>query len=167
MLQVARTAHSVADAVVLVSSSEEHGQDVNYNQCERTMQGEWCVGPGKKKLTLDIHVENIECDEEVTVQSELFGRRRSGDTVPTLEQLREFFAQAQLDPSTLLMRGEHDQTALSKAEDPDDVEEVLKWAFGSVIDECVCKMPFEYQSPLGVSFGFSNEDIYPLLGLPW
>lgn len=144
--------------VKMTSSNQSQDQDVGYNMCSRDVDATFTAGPNAAEFSISFSNENVEGDETITVESDLFILEEGDFGEVTDVEITEFLKKAGLFEV---------KTRNSESEDDADDATRRRWAYADVISEAIELVveKYGYEDNCGVFLGMGSEDIYGLLGL--
>lgn len=145
--------------VRMVDSNQSQDQDVGYNMCSRSVDSTFTVGPKAVKFSIRFSNENVEGDETILVESDLF--RYEDD---------EFGEVTDADIGDFLLRaGLQDALPERASGECSDPAVRRRWVYGDVVCdavECVVAK-YGHEDGCGVGLGMNCESIYGWLGLEY
>ena len=140
----------------MIDSNQSQDQDLRYNMNVRDVSATFTAGPKAAKFSISFRNENVEGDETIVVESELFHYEHGEcDGVDDTEILA-FLQKAGLED------------ALPECTDVyGDPNERRRWVYGDVVRDAVTFVIGKYgqQDSCSVGLGMSYGDIYSWLGL--
>ena len=140
----------------MTNSNQIQDQDLSYNMCSRVVGAEFTAGPKAEIFTITFNNENVEGEDHVVIESELFrcedGEFDGGDDTDILAFLKKAGLEDALPHNAI------------EYEDPN---ERRRWVYGDVICDAVQCVVGKYgvQDSYGVGLGMGCEEIYTWLGL--
>ena len=144
--------------VCMIDSNQSQDQDLRYNMNVRDVSATFTAGPKAAKFSISFRNENVEGDETIVVESELFHYEHGEcDRVDDTEILA-FLQKAGLED------------ALPECTDVyGDPNERRRWVYGDVVCDAVECVVGKYgrKDSCGVGLGMGCEDIYSWLGLDY
>merc|ERR1712185_357021 len=126
--------------------------------CSRNVASTLTAGPKAAAFTISFSCENMEGDETIVVESELF-RYEEGDVSDVSDdEIADFLRKAGL----LDARSKH-------VEDDDSDAQRRRWVYGEVICDAVELVidKHGHEDDCGVRLGMGSEDIYGWLGMEY
>mmetsp|Transcript_35582 Transcript_35582/g.40524 ORF Transcript_35582/g.40524 Transcript_35582/m.40524 type:complete len:208 (+) Transcript_35582:171-794(+) len=144
--------------VEMTDSNESQDQDLSCNMCSREVDAYFTCGPNAAEFSIHFSNENIEGDETIVVESDLFRLEAGKVEEVGNEDITEFLKDAGLYGV---------QTRNSKGEDITDDAERRRWNYADIISEAVDLVLEKYglEDSCGVALGMGSDCIYRHLGL--
>lgn len=147
---------------MLVDSNQTQHQDVSCNLCVRHVKAVFSVGPKKYKFSISFRNENVEGDEKIVVDSELF-LFEEGEVVfaPDVSIIKAFFTSCGL--ANVVPEGyDDDNDDNDDDDDSDEKDERTKIAFCQMIREAIELVEKKYgvEDNCGVSLGMTSDQIF-------
>mmetsp|Transcript_3741 Transcript_3741/g.3895 ORF Transcript_3741/g.3895 Transcript_3741/m.3895 type:complete len:202 (+) Transcript_3741:92-697(+) len=150
---------SVGCGVIMTKSNENQDHDTGYNMCSRSVNASFTAGPNTAPFSINFENENVEGDDNIKVESELFTFEDGEFSDVADDKIDEFLESA----------GLIDATPKNNDSKTFTIEERRRWVFAEMIDEAIVLVLDEYGSTdsCGVGLGMNEEDIYGHLGLDY
>jgi hypothetical protein len=144
--------------VCLIKSNQSQDQDVGCNMCSRSVDASFTAGPKAAAFTISFSCEDMEGDETIVVESELFHYEEGDCSDVSDDEIAEFLQKAGLFDA----RSKH-------AEDDESDAQRRRWVYGEVICDAVELVVDKHghQDNCGVGLGMGSEDIYGWLGMEY
>ena len=149
---------STGCGVRLIDSNQTQDQDVSYNMCSRCVTASFTAGPNAAEFEITFECEDIEGDQTIKVESDLFlfEDLKCGEVDDS--EIAEFLRDAGLS-----------NCVPDKCDEPADEDERRRWVYGDVVCEAVGLVlkKYGFQDSCGVELGMGAEDIYGWLSLDY
>lgn len=145
--------------VKMTESNEHQDQELGYNMCSREVTSHFTAGPEKTKFSISFSNKNIEGDETIVVESELFILEEGSFGEVSDKEIGAFLTKAGL-------YGAHTQNNGKDCDAKNDTER-RRWAYADVIREAIELVEAKYgqEDSCGVGLGMVSDDIFGHLGL--
>ena len=143
----------------MIDSNQSQDQDLGYNMCSRDVSATFTAGPKAAKFSISFSNENVEGDETIVVESDLFRYEDNECDDIDDEEILAFLTKAGLqDAVPQRANGDYSDPAVRR-----------RWVYGDVVYDAVgCVLEkYGYQDAYGVDLGMGQEDMYGWLGLEY
>jgi hypothetical protein len=147
--------------VKMTASNEHQDQDMGYNICSREVTAQFTAGPEGAKFSISFSNKNVEGDQTIVVESELFNLEEDSFSEVSDEEIGMFLTKAGLYGAHTCHNG--------KDCDAKDDAERRRWAYADVISEAIKLVEEKYghEDSCGVELGMSSDDIFGHLDLQY
>ena len=139
--------------VNMTKSNQSQDQDLNYNMNSRSVDANFTVG--KEKFAIHFSNENVEGDETICIESELFRVEDGCMEEITDAEIVAFLKKAGIENA--------------KSNNWDGEASMQRWVYGDILCCAIEWVEEKYgrQCSLGVSLGIYPEEIYQFLELEY